>query len=273
MKYAIVPHSHEQTAPTTGGRVRRSQRAARGDGATRGTATEHPAGRRPGDRHRLGHASLSAVRTEPAARPRRAALLPQLPVRPVGLTGPGERPIERYLSAAARSTGMRRRTLLGTIAGSSLAGLAGCSSDGGDGSGGGGDGSDGDGSSGDGGAEENEVAVGPGGSLTFSPETIIVSPGTTVTWTFESASHNVSCNPDHDSADAVSLPEDAEPFASYGGRALRDERGGRDLRTHLRGRRNVRLRLRAPRDQRDGRDRGSGVARGRPLRTDIQCSV
>jgi len=112
---------------------------------------------------------------------------------------------------------MRRRTLLGTIAGSSLAGLAGCSSDGGDGSGGGGDGSDGDGSSGDGGAEENEVAVGPGGSLTFSPETIIVSPGTTVTWTFESASHNVSCNPYHDSADAVSLPEDAEPFASYEG--------------------------------------------------------
>jgi len=103
---------------------------------------------------------------------------------------------------------MRRRTLLGTIAGSSLAGLAGCSSDGGDGS-------SGDGSGG--GAEQDEVAVAPGGSLTFSPETIIVSPGTTVTWTFESPSHNVSCNPDHDSAGAVSLPEDAEPFASYEG--------------------------------------------------------
>ncbi|SFR88418.1 Plastocyanin [Halomicrobium zhouii] len=111
---------------------------------------------------------------------------------------------------------MRRRTLLGTIAGSSLAGLAGCSSDGDDGSGGdGGDGSGDD--SGDGGAEGNEVAVAPGGSLTFSPETISVSTGTTVTWTFESPTHNVSCNPDHDSAGAVSLPEDAEPFASYEG--------------------------------------------------------
>jgi plastocyanin len=98
---------------------------------------------------------------------------------------------------------MRRRTLLRTVAGTSLAGVAGCS---GDGSNDGGDG-------GDGAAEQNEVAVAPGGSLAFQPETIVVSPGTTVTWTFESATHNVSCNPEHH--DAASLPDGAEPFASY----------------------------------------------------------
>lgn len=111
---------------------------------------------------------------------------------------------------------MRRRTLLGTLAGASLAGLAGCSGDGsgdesGDGTG------DGAGDGGDDPVETDEVAVAPGGSLVFEPREITVSTGTTVTWTFESATHNVSCVPDHDPSDTASLPEDAEPFASYDG--------------------------------------------------------
>ena len=110
---------------------------------------------------------------------------------------------------------MRRRTLLGTIAGCSLAGLAGCSGDrSGDGNGGGDESTPG----------ENGVAVAPGGSLSFSPETTTVSVGTTVTWYFERATHNVSCNPDHH--EAASLPDGADPFASYEGDdrfATRDE--------------------------------------------------
>lgn len=106
---------------------------------------------------------------------------------------------------------MRRRTLLRTVGGLSLAGVAGCSSDGGsDDTGSADDESDGTSPAG-----ENEVLVGPDGSLSYSPETLTVTPGTTVTWRFESASHNVSCNPDHH--EAASLPDDAEPFASYDG--------------------------------------------------------
>lgn len=101
---------------------------------------------------------------------------------------------------------MRRRTLLGTIAGCSLAGLAGCSDDGSEGGTGSGDGKS---------TGENGVAVAPDGSLSFAPESITVPTGTTVTWRFESATHNVSCNPDHH--DEVSLPEGAKPFASYDG--------------------------------------------------------
>lgn len=114
---------------------------------------------------------------------------------------------------------MRRRTLLGALAGASLAGIAGCSGDGS-----GGDGGDG---GGDSGVETDEVAVGPGGSFVFDPESIVVSTGTTVTWTFESPTHNVSCVPDHDPSDAVSLPDGAEPFASYEGneRFTTDEEG------------------------------------------------
>lgn len=95
---------------------------------------------------------------------------------------------------------MRRRTLLRAVGGVSLAGLAGCSGDGG-----GGTPTPG----------ENEVLAGPGNSLSFVPETITVSTGTTVTWRFESPAHNVSCVPGHN--DAVSLPDGAEPFASYDG--------------------------------------------------------
>lgn len=96
---------------------------------------------------------------------------------------------------------MRRRTLLRTIAGVGAAGLAGC----------GGSSASGDTPT----AAADEVIAGPDGSLTFAPETTTVATGTTVTWRFASGSHNVSCDPSHH--DAASLPEEAEPFASYEG--------------------------------------------------------
>lgn len=97
---------------------------------------------------------------------------------------------------------MRRRTLLGTVAGLSLAGLAGCSDDG-------------SASADTPTPDENEILVGPDNSFNFTPETVTISTGTTVTWRFASGSHNVSCDPDHH--EKVSLPDDAEPFASYDG--------------------------------------------------------
>jgi len=57
------------------------------------------------------------------------------------------------------------------------------------------------------------VAVGPGGNV-FRPESVSVPEGGTVGWCVESAGHNVSGVPEH--SDEVSLPDGAEPFASYG---------------------------------------------------------
>ena len=95
---------------------------------------------------------------------------------------------------------MRRRDVLGSAGGIAAAGLlAGCTGDGDGGSGGG----------------ENPVAAGPNNSFTFDPETITISTGETVTWTFESAGHNVECDPQV--SDRASLPDGAEPFASYDG--------------------------------------------------------
>lgn len=100
---------------------------------------------------------------------------------------------------------MRRRTLLGTVAGLSLAGLAGCSGDGG-----------GDATGTDAPADGvDEIRVAPDNSLRFSPDSIAVTTGTTVTWHFDAPTHNVSCNPDHSSM--ASLPDGADPFASYDG--------------------------------------------------------
>ena len=62
---------------------------------------------------------------------------------------------------------------------------------------------------------ENEVLVGPNNSRRFVPETLTVSPGTTVTWTFESSNHNVSCQLDN--WESATLPDGADPFASYEG--------------------------------------------------------
>jgi plastocyanin len=64
-------------------------------------------------------------------------------------------------------------------------------------------------------AEEADATIiaGPGGNLVFDPDALRISTGDTVEWQFDSASHNVSGHPD--AASAVSLPEGAEPFASY----------------------------------------------------------
>jgi plastocyanin len=100
--------------------------------------------------------------------------------------------------------------------------LAGC---GGDGDGGDGDGGD-DGNGGDGGhggGDGTEVAAGPGGDLVFDPETVTISTGETVTWTFESPSHNVSFDPDHH--DDVSIPDGVDPFASVEGAFDTNEEG------------------------------------------------
>lgn len=57
------------------------------------------------------------------------------------------------------------------------------------------------------------VAVGPNGSLRFEPERVGISKGDTVLFEFESGGHNVGGNPKHH--DTVSIPDGAQPFASY----------------------------------------------------------
>ena len=123
---------------------------------------------------------------------------------------------------------LSRRKFAATFSGVVLAGLAGCSG------GGGGNGGD------DGGDEatatatetpeptatatatatatpageaDATIAVGPGGSLQFEPANTAVSQGDTVEFVFESGGHNVSGHPDAHSE--VSLPDGAEPWASY----------------------------------------------------------
>jgi len=123
---------------------------------------------------------------------------------------------------------LSRRKFASTFGGAVLAGLAGCSG----GNGGGGD------NGGEATATATEtpeptatatatetptstpteeadatITVGPGGSLQFDPETTAVSAGDTVEWVFDSGGHNVSGHPD--AHPDVSLPEGAEPFASY----------------------------------------------------------
>lgn len=73
---------------------------------------------------------------------------------------------------------------------------------GGNESGGGGNQSGGNESSGGGGATpiEETVTVGPGNELVFEPETVKVTPGSTVTWKWDSGGHNVSVNNQPDGA-------------------------------------------------------------------------
>lgn len=59
------------------------------------------------------------------------------------------------------------------------------------------------------------MAVGPNGRYVFAPETVEISVGETVTWTFESIGHNVSAKPKDDPK--IEIPDGAEPFASYEG--------------------------------------------------------
>lgn len=94
---------------------------------------------------------------------------------------------------------VRRRTVLTTVGAAAGVALAGCSSGGGD---------DGDGEDGGG----NTVAVGPNGDFTFEPAELTVGTGETVTWEFESASHNVCAWPELQ--DRVSVPDGADGFGS-----------------------------------------------------------
>ena len=59
-----------------------------------------------------------------------------------------------------------------------------------------------------------DVIAGPDGDAVFEPAELTVPVGATVTWGFPSAGHNVSCRPDD--SKRVELPDEAEPFASYG---------------------------------------------------------
>lgn len=59
------------------------------------------------------------------------------------------------------------------------------------------------------------VAVGPEKRLRYEPETVEISVGETVEWTFESPGHNVSAKTG--ASPKVELPEGAEEFASYEG--------------------------------------------------------
>lgn len=62
--------------------------------------------------------------------------------------------------------------------------------------------------------DDADVIAGPDNDPIFEPAELTVAAGDSVTWGFASAGHNVSCRPE-DSA-AVTVPDGAEPFASYG---------------------------------------------------------
>lgn len=58
-----------------------------------------------------------------------------------------------------------------------------------------------------------DIVAGPDSRLTFDPTELVVSPGETVTWVFDSSGHNVSAVPEH--SESVSIPGGTEPFSSY----------------------------------------------------------
>lgn len=62
--------------------------------------------------------------------------------------------------------------------------------------------------------DDADVIAGPAGRDVFEPESLTIQIGETVTWGFASSGHNVSCRPQEN--DHAALPEDAQPFASYG---------------------------------------------------------
>ena len=117
------------------------------------------------------------------------------------------------------ANGLSRRTVLGAAAASAVTlPLAGCTGDNDDsaepaddGGRDDGDSSDGDDSSGtdDGGGSggDNEVVVGPGGDLSFAPESLTVDAGTTVTFVWDSNTHNVVPTSQPDDADWEGEPE------------------------------------------------------------------
>lgn len=58
----------------------------------------------------------------------------------------------------------------------------------------------------------NTIVVGPNNSLRFDPAELTISTGESVTWEFESPSHNVAAWPDMH--DKISVPDDASGFGS-----------------------------------------------------------
>ncbi len=58
------------------------------------------------------------------------------------------------------------------------------------------------------------MVAAPDNDLVFEPDELTVSVGESVRWGFASGGHNLSCR--LDDAEAVMLPDGAEPFASYG---------------------------------------------------------
>ena len=77
-----------------------------------------------------------------------------------------------------------------------------------------------------GGNKSGDVVAGPNAENRFDPERLTVSVGDTVTWSFDSAGHNVCAIPEDNGQ--VELPEGAAPFASYddGEKFSTIERGG-----------------------------------------------
>ncbi|QPV61252.1 plastocyanin [Halosimplex litoreum] len=99
-------------------------------------------------------------------------------------------------------TGFSRRSVLRAAGLTAVGTLAGCTSDGS---------SDGSGATPT--DSPGDIVAGPGGAYAFDPESYTASVGETVTWYFASPTHNVGCRPGD--APQVSLPDGAEPFASY----------------------------------------------------------
>jgi plastocyanin len=61
---------------------------------------------------------------------------------------------------------------------------------------------------------EADVIAAPNNELIFEPDELTVAVGNTVRWGFANDGHNLSCRPED--AEAVILPDSADPFASYG---------------------------------------------------------
>ncbi|MFP8952842.1 plastocyanin/azurin family copper-binding protein [Natrialbaceae archaeon A-arb3/5] len=62
---------------------------------------------------------------------------------------------------------------------------------------------------------DETVTVAPDGENAFDPADVEIDLGNTVAWEFEADGHNVSSHPD--ASDETSVPENADPFASYEG--------------------------------------------------------
>ena len=86
------------------------------------------------------------------------------------------------------------RTATGVAAASAAAGTAAAQEEDGGGGGGGG---------------TKTVTVGPGGSLVFEPETIQVTPGMTIEWTWDSDNHNIVVDSQPDGANWEGTEGDA----------------------------------------------------------------